>query len=73
MFVNPHRCLKKKTSELNRLLSNIIAIPHVCFGTDRIYEGKKRDLQGTFVTERMWNIKKQAHKRRTELINTGPP
>lgn len=34
---------------------------------------ENRDLQGTFVKERMWDIKKGAHKRRTELINTGPP
>ena len=34
---------------------------------------KKRDLQGTFVWERMRNIKKRAHKRRTEPISTGPP
>lgn len=31
------------------------------------------DLQGTFVMEGMWGMKKRAHKRRTELINTGPP
>lgn len=69
----PPREREKKNSKLNQWLSNIVAIPHVSFGIDRIYQRGKKDQQGTFVRKRMWNKKNQAHKRRTELIHTCPP
>lgn len=61
-------------SPLNRLLSDVTSNPPCVFRKWWDFlGGKKKNLQGTFVTGRMCYRKTPVHKSRTERINAGPP
>lgn len=81
MFVNPHGSLNgvpcshylpQKTRKLCHTFANTIAIPPRVFLELIGFARDNGDLQGTFVAEGMWDIKKRSTQKEDRADPHGP-